>query len=138
MNIGDASRLSGVTAKMIRYYEAVGLIPVPLRGANDYRHYRPHDIHWLRFIRRARDLGFSLEQTRQLITLWQDHERSSAEVKRIATDHVAELNDKICQMAAMRETLVELAENCQGDHRPECPILRDLADDEMTATSRVS
>lgn len=138
MNIGDASRLSGVTAKMIRYYEEVGLIPVPLRGANDYRHYRLHDIHWLRFIRRARNLGFSLEQTRQLITLWQDHERSSAEVKRIATDHVAELNDKIRQMAAMRETLVELAENCQGDHRPDYPILRDLADGEMTATNHTS
>lgn len=138
MNIGDASRLSGVTAKMIRYYEEVGLIPAPLRKANDYRLYRPHDIHLLRFIRRARDLGFSLEQTRQLITLWQDHERSSAEVKRIATDHIAELNDKIRQMEAMRETLVELAEHCHGDHRPDCPILRDLADDEMAATNRVS
>ncbi|MFC3284946.1 Cu(I)-responsive transcriptional regulator [Litchfieldella rifensis] len=138
MNIGDASRLSGVTAKMIRYYEEVGLIPAPLRKANDYRHYRSHDIHLLRFIRRARDLGFTLEQTRQLITLWEDHERSSAEVKRIAIDHIAELNDKIRQLEAMRETLVELAENCHGDHRPECPILRDLADEKVVATNHAS
>lgn len=127
MNIGQAARASGVTAKMIRYYESIGLIPAAARTDNGYRVYSDTDVHTLRFIRRARDLGFSMEQVGRLVRLWQDRNRASAEVKRIALEHVAELDQKIAELRAMRETLDHLARYCHGDQRPDCPILEDLA-----------
>jgi MerR family transcriptional regulator, copper efflux regulator len=127
MNIGEAAAASGVSAKMIRYYEDIGLIPKARREANGYRLYGDADVHTLRFIRRARELGFSLEQTQRLVALWQDRSRSSAEVKRIAREHIEELDHKIEKLQAMRRSLHHLAECCKGDHRPNCPILDDLA-----------
>lgn len=127
MNIGEAARASGVNAKMIRYYESTGLVPVAQRSENGYRVYSEPDVHTLRFIKRARDLGFSVAQIEQLVQLWQDQDRSSAEVKRVALEHIRELQQKITELEAMKRTLVHLAEHCHGDHRPECPIIDDLA-----------
>lgn len=129
MSVGDAARASGVSAKMIRYYEEIGLLPPPARGSNGYRYFTPRDIHTLGFIRRARTLGFSTEQIRQLVDLWQDRERPSSEVKRIAQAHVDELDRKIDETRAMRDTLQHLAANCRGDERPDCPIIDELAGD---------
>jgi MerR family copper efflux transcriptional regulator len=126
MNIGQAAKVSGVNAKLIRYYESIGLIPEADRTASGYRVYTPHEVNILRFVRRARTLGFSIERIQQLVGLWRHRDRASAEVKRIALDHVAELEAKIAAMRAMSDTLQELADACQGDHRPDCPILRDL------------
>jgi MerR family transcriptional regulator, copper efflux regulator len=127
MNIGEAARASGVTAKMIRYYESIGLVPQARRSESGYRHYGESDVHVLRFVRRARDLGFSVEQIRELLRLWKDRSRASSEVKRIALGHVSELREKARRLEEMARTLVHLAEHCRGDHRPECPILEDLA-----------
>jgi MerR family copper efflux transcriptional regulator len=127
MNIGQASKASGVSAKMIRYYESIGLIPAAERTAAGYRVYTPSDISTLQFIRRARTLGFSIERIQLLVGLWHDKGRASAEVKNIALAHVGELRAKIAELMAMSDTLQELADNCNGDHRPDCPILRDLA-----------
>lgn len=127
MNIGKAAQASGVSAKMIRYYERIGLIPEAQRSANGYRVYADADIHTLRFIRRARDLGFSMSQIAQLVQLWHNQHRASAEVKQIALQHVGELDHKIEQLRTMRETLSHLAQHCQGNARPDCPILEDLA-----------
>ncbi len=127
MNIGQAARNSGVSAKMIRYYERIGLIPEARRTANGYRVYADADIHTLKFIRRARDLGFSIEQIDQLVQLWQNQQRASAEVKQIALQHVSALDHKIEQLRTIRETLSHLAQHCQGNARPDCPILEDLA-----------
>lgn len=127
MIIGDVARKSGVSAKMIRYYEQIGLIRSPGRTDSGYRVYSERDLHTLRFIRRARDLGFSVSQLQELLALWSDRDRASAEVKRIATDHIAELEQKIKELQEMREALMHLAKHCHGDHRPECPILEDLA-----------
>ena len=126
MNIGQASAASGVSAKMVRYYESIGLIPKADRTEAGYRVYTEGDVQTLRFIRRARDLGLSIERIKLLVGLWHNRERSSADVKRVATEHVAELEAKILELTAMRDTLQELADACHGDHRPECPILRDL------------
>jgi MerR family transcriptional regulator, copper efflux regulator len=126
MNIGEAAQASGVSAKAIRYYENAGLIPPASRTAGRYRVYTPADVLMLRFIKRARDLGFSIERTRQLIDLWQDKGRASADVKRLALAHVAEIEAKITELTAMRDTVQELADACEGDHRPDCPILHDL------------
>jgi len=126
-NIGEASALSGVSAKMIRHYESIGLIPPPARSFANYRLYRDADVHRLRFIRRARDLGFPMKQIETLLALWGDPQRSSAEVKRVALEHVGELSERIRQMQAMQRTLEHLAHCCQGDDRPDCPILDDLA-----------
>ena len=128
MNIGQAAAASGVSAKMIRYYESIGLIHAVVRTEAGYRVYSDADIHTLKFIRRARDLGFSVEQMTSLLALWQDRSRASADVKRIAQDHVAELERKMRQLAEMAETLRHLARNCQGDERPDCPILNDLSE----------
>jgi MerR family transcriptional regulator, copper efflux regulator len=127
MNIGQAAAASGVSAKMIRYYEEIGLIPKARRTANGYRVYSEADVHTLGFIRRARKLGFSVEQIERLVRLWQDKERASAEVKAIAEAHIAELEARIAELQAMSRTLAHLVHCCQGDERPDCPIIEDLA-----------
>ncbi len=126
MNIGDAAAASGVSAKMIRHYEAIGLVGAA-RSANGYRVYAPRDVAVLRFIRHARDLGFPLEDVRRLLGLWHDRARASAEVKRLALAHVAALESKAASLRAMADSLRHLAEHCHGDARPDCPILDDLA-----------
>ena len=126
MNIGQAARFSGVSAKMIRYYEQIGLIPKALRSDAGYRHYRSSDVHNLRFIRRSRDLGFSVEQISALLVLWNDRERASADVKEMALSHVGRLKAKIAELQAMAQTLEFLADHCHGDDRPDCPILEGL------------
>jgi Cu(I)-responsive transcriptional regulator len=127
MNIGQAATASGVTAKMIRYYESIGLIEPPTRTQAGYRVYRAEEIHELRFVKRARMLGFSIEEARQLLALWRDKSRASADVKRFAMRHVRDLEAKIEELRAMSRTLRHLARTCHGDDRPECPILADLA-----------
>jgi MerR family transcriptional regulator, copper efflux regulator len=131
MNIGQAAQASGVSAKMIRYYESIGLIPKTMRTEAGYRVYSDHDVHTLRFIRRARDLGFSVEQIADLVSLWQDRERASKDVKTIALEHVTVLERKIRELQEMASTLTHLATNCHGDTRPHCPILEELAADEV-------
>lgn len=127
MNIGEAARASGVSAKMIRHYESIGLIRASRRTLAGYRQYGERDVHLLRFIRRARDLGFALESIRQLVSLWDDPARASADVKRLADAHIADLDARIAALSEMRTTLVALAQACRGDHRPDCPILHGLA-----------
>ena len=126
MNIGQAAKASGVSAKMIRYYEEIGLIPPAGRTASGYRSYGDNDVHTLRFIRRARDLGFSVEGIQELLGLWRDRDRHSADVKRLAVEQAATLREKIRGLEAMVRTLESLADCCAGDDRPDCPILRDL------------
>ena len=133
MNIGMAARASGVSAKLIRYYEQIGLIAPADRTGGNYRIYDERDVHTLRFIKRARSLGFSLERIQVLLGLWQDRARASAEVKRVAMEHVGELDAKIREMESMRDALRHLAHACHGDHRPECPILEELAQGQPTA-----
>ncbi|SLN54313.1 Cu(I)-responsive transcriptional regulator [Oceanibacterium hippocampi] len=127
MNIGELARQSGVNAKTIRYYEEIGLIPAAHRGDNGYRRYRTQDLNRLQFVRRARGLGFSVEDVSALLALYNDRSRHSSDVRAIARRHVAEIDGKIRELVSMREMLNELIESCQGDHRPECPILQDLA-----------
>ena len=127
MNIGEASSATGVSAKMIRYYESIGLIRAPLRTESNYRVYSSDEVHTLRFVKRARTLGFSVEETATLLGLWQDKDRASAEVKDIATGHIAALETKIVELQSMVKTLKHLAHCCGGDNRPDCPILDDLA-----------
>ncbi|PVE25695.1 Cu(I)-responsive transcriptional regulator [Microvirga sp. KLBC 81] len=131
MNIGQAASSSGVSAKMIRYYESIGLIPKTVRTESGYRVYSDHDVHTLRFIRRARDLGFSVEQIADLVSLWQDRERASKDVKAIALGHVHVLERKIRELQEMALTLKHLADHCGGDSRPHCPILEELAGDDF-------
>lgn len=126
MNIGQASSASGVSAKMIRYYETIDLIPRSARRESGYRDYGPSDVHRLAFIRRARDLGFSIDQIRDLLRLWSDGHRSSAEVKAIALEHVAELKQRARHLNEMAEALRHLASACEGNSRPECPIIKGL------------
>ena len=125
-NIGEAAAASGVSAKMIRHYESIGVIPPADRTFANYRIYSQQDVHTLQFVRRARALGFSMKQIQTLIGLWQQ-QRPSKDVKRLALEHVHELEVKIREMEAMKRTLETLAEHCHGDSRPECPILDDLA-----------
>ncbi len=127
MNISAASKASGVSAKMIRHYEALGLVPGVRRSDAGYRQYDETTVHQLRFIRRARDLGFDTKEIGALLQLWRNKRRSSAEVKRIASKHVAALDERIAALQAMQRTLSHLAQHCHGDDRPECPILDDLA-----------
>jgi len=126
-NISQAAKASGVSAKMIRHYEASGLLPEVGRTVAGYRLYRETNVHVLRFVRRARDLGFSLKEIETLLGLWSNRRRASADVKRLAQRHIADLDAKIAEMQAMRASLVMLATHCHGDGRPECPILDDLA-----------
>lgn len=138
MNIGQAATVSGVTTKLIRYYEQIGLIPQAGRTASGYRVYTDEEVRTLQFIKRARTLGFSIERIQHLVGLWQDKSRASAEVKQIATEHIWDLDVKIAEMTAMKRTLEELAQACHGDDRPSCPILRDLEKplDEKTASKK--
>ncbi len=129
VNIGQAAKLSGVSAKMIRHYEEVGLIPAASRTDSGYRQYNEVDVHSLNFIRHARDLGFSIAQIGELVGLWQNRRRSSSRVKALALAHVAELERKVASLQAMKDTLQHLATSCHGDDRPECPILDRLAGD---------
>jgi Cu(I)-responsive transcriptional regulator len=128
MNIGEAAKASGVSAKMIRYYEQIGLIPKAIRSGAGYRSYGDSDVHSLRFIRRARDLGFPVEQIAELLALWRDRSRASAKVKSVALKHIAELKARIADLQAMSQTLEHLVAHCHGDDRPDCPIIQDLAD----------
>lgn len=136
MNIGDAARASGVSAKMIRHYESLGLVVAPTRSDAGYRVYADRDVHVLRFIRHSRDLGFSLEQIRALLGLWQDRARPSREVRALAQAHLAELEAKLAELQAMKATLAHLVQCCHGDDRPDCPILDTLAAPTAAATGR--
>jgi MerR family transcriptional regulator, copper efflux regulator len=127
MNIGQASKESGVSERMIRHYEKIGLIPAPPRRGAGYRDYGERDLHRLRFIANARDLGFPIEDIRTLLGLWSDTGRTSAEVKRIALARAEELQRKAQALTALHRTLVDLAEQCHGDERPDCPIITELA-----------
>jgi Cu(I)-responsive transcriptional regulator len=130
MNIGQAARASGVSAKMIRYYEQIGLIRPAVRTDSNYRSFAERDVNELRFVSRARSLGFSVEDIAHLLSLWRDGQRPSREVKAIADAHVRELETRIAQMQAMADTLRHLSNCCAGDDRPDCPILADLAGEE--------
>lgn len=127
MNIGQAASASGVTPKMIRYYESIGLISPAHRTDAGYRQYTQIDVQTLRFIKRSRDLGFSLDRIKTLIGLWEDKDRKSADVKKLARQYIAELDEDILKLQSIRDQLEHLAKCCQGDNRPDCPILTDLA-----------
>lgn len=127
MNIGQAARSSGLSTKMIRYYESIGLLKPAVRSDSGYRLYQQDDLHTLAFIKRSRDLGFSLEEVAKLLTLWQDRQRASADVKALAMQHIEALNKRIEELVSLRDTLSDLAAHCQGNDRPDCPILKDLA-----------
>lgn len=128
MNIGQVSKSTGVSQRMIRHYEGIGLMPPPDRRDNGYRDYPPGSIERLRFIANARDLGFSVDEIGALLDLWDDRQRASGEVKAIALEHAEELGRKAAALAAMRRTLLDLVEGCSGDERPDCPILAGLAE----------
>jgi Cu(I)-responsive transcriptional regulator len=133
LNIGDAAAASGVSAKMIRHYESVGLLPKAKRSYSGYRMYSPTDVHSLRFVRKSRDLGFSIREIAELLSLWHNRRRSSRLVKELATKHVAELERKISELEQMKRALLTLAERCAGDDRPHCPILEGLAGETRAA-----
>jgi Cu(I)-responsive transcriptional regulator len=126
-NIGEAAALSGVSAKMLRHYESLGLLPKVARTEAGYRQYGHDEVHTLRFIRRARDLGFGIPEIKLLLDLWQNRRRASSNVKRIALEHVTDLDRRIAELQAMKRTLEALAHSCHGDQRADCPILDDLA-----------
>ncbi|MES2385427.1 MAG: Cu(I)-responsive transcriptional regulator [Pseudomonadota bacterium] len=127
MNIGEAARQSGVSAKMVRHYESLGLLPQVHRTDSGYRQYSDAEVHTLRFIKRGRDLGFSMAEIAELVSLWNNRRRASASVRRIAQKHADDLTRRIAEMQAMQQTLTHLVHGCQGNERPECPILDDLA-----------
>ena len=137
MNIGAAARASGVPAKTIRYYEEIGLIEAAARSGGNYRVYGDHEVQTLRFIQRARSLGFSVGEVAELIALWRDRSRSSRQVKALASKHLRDIDGKIAALKSMRDTLDELIERCHGDARPDCPILADLAGYEEAPVSRI-
>lgn len=127
MNIGDVARETGISAKTIRYYESIGLTPSPDRRDNGYRDYCANDVATLKFVQRARGLGFTLEEVRALLALWRDQDRASADVKRMALDHIESIEARIAELETMKRTLHDLTKRCHGDDRPDCPILEDLA-----------
>ena len=135
MKIGQASAACGVSERMIRHYEKIGLMPKAARRDSGYRDYDERDVHILRFIGRARDLGFPIEEIRTLLALWQDRSRASADVKALALARAAELRDKERALQSMRRSLEQLARGCHGDSRPDCPILDDLAADPAGTSS---
>ena len=126
MNIGEVAKMADLPIKTIRYYEEIGFIQ-PKRSANGYRSFRESDVHKLAFLGRARSLGFSIEDCRALLQLYENDTRASADVKRVARDHLTAIEDKIAQLRSMRDTLTHLIRECAGDNRPDCPILKDLA-----------
>jgi Cu(I)-responsive transcriptional regulator len=136
MNIGETARASGVAAKTIRYYEEIGLVRAAKRAPNGYRRYDEHDVQRLRFVQRARSLGFSIDDVRSLLALWGNRRRASADVKRLAMRHVAEVDRRVAELQGMRATLMHLVERCHGDDRPHCPILDELAGAGEKATSQ--
>jgi MerR family copper efflux transcriptional regulator len=127
MNIGAAAKASGLSAKMIRYYESINLFQAAGRSANGYRHYSANDLQQLCFIQRARQLGFTLDEVGKLLALWQNRQRASSDVKALATEHINQLNQKISQLVSLRNSVQELLHHCHGDQRPDCPILQELA-----------
>lgn len=127
MNIGNAARRTGVPAKTIRYYESIGLMPPAPRAENGYRDYGNRELETLKFIHRARNLGFPLKDVRDLLALWHDKHRASADVKRVALKHISDIGTRIAELETIRDTLVDLTERCHGDAMPDCPILEDLA-----------
>ncbi len=136
MNIGAAAQASGVSAKMIRHYESIGLFAAPTRSESGYRIYGEREVHLLRFIRHSRDLGFSLAQIRALLGLWQDRDRPSREVRALAQEHLAEVDIKLAELQAVKETLQQLVQSCHGDERPDCPILDTLEAGSEALTKR--
>lgn len=126
MNIGEVSKISGVSAKLVRHYESIGLIPKATRTSSGYRVYGENDAHSLIFIKRARNLGFSLPEIKKLLGLWRNKSRASAQVKSLALSHVKEMRSKIGELQSMCDILSDLAKHCHGDHRPDCPILENL------------
>jgi MerR family gold-responsive transcriptional activator of gol and ges genes len=128
MNIGSLSKSSGVNAKLIRHYESIGLIPRASRSPSGYRVYSENDVQFLRFVKRARSLGFSMKEIKKLLGLWRNKSRASKEVKAMALSHIKELEAKIAEMREMAENLKSLAKSCHGDSLPDCPILNDLAE----------
>ncbi len=127
MKIGELATRSGVRAKTIRYYESIGVLPEPARAANGYRYYDERSVNELRFVHRARDLGFPMDEVRTLLALWRDSGRQSREVKRLVQRHLVDVEAKIAALESIRATLRHLAESCHGDERPDCPIIQDLA-----------
>lgn len=138
MNIGEAAARSGVSAKMVRHYEAIGLLPRVERTGAGYRQYGMPEVHTLRFVRRARELGFSTAEIGTLLKLWQNRRRASADVKRVAQAHLADLDRRIAEMTDMRRTLEHLIQGCQGNERPDCPILDGLAEPPRAVSARAS
>jgi Cu(I)-responsive transcriptional regulator len=136
VNIGEAAKQSGVSAKMVRHYESLGLLGAVARTDSGYRLYSAVDVHTLRFIKRCRDLGFSMAEIGELVGLWQNKRRASANVKKIAQKHMDELSERIAAMQAMQRTLSTLLDCCHGDDRPDCPILDDLAGKENLLSNK--
>lgn len=126
MNIGEASKISGVNAKLIRHYESIGIIPKASRSESGYRTYSETDVHILSFVKRSRTLGFSMKEIKKLVSLWRNKSRSSSDVKNLALNHIQEMEQKISELQEMVKTLKHLAKNCHGDSRPDCPILIEL------------
>ena len=137
MNIGQASEASGISAKMIRYYESIELVPIALRTGGGYRHYDVAAVHRLRFIRRARDLGFSFEQVRELLKLWSDQKRSNADVRTVAETHIVDLENRAEQLQEMIKTLKHLVRACSGNRHPNCPIIEELETGAPKAAERM-
>ncbi|NUN06895.1 MAG: Cu(I)-responsive transcriptional regulator [Bdellovibrio sp.] len=127
MNIGQAAKISGVNAKLIRHYESIGIIPKASRSEAGYRTYSEADVHILSFVKRSRNMGFSMKEIKKLVSLWRNKTRASSEVKTLALKHIEEMEKKIQELQEMVKTLRHLSKNCHGDHRPDCPILNDLA-----------
>lgn len=127
MNIGQAAKISGVNAKLIRHYESIGIIPKASRSDAGYRTYSEADVHILSFVRRSRTLGFSMKDIKKLVSLWRNKTRASSEVKNLVTKHIDEMENKILELQVLVKTLKHLSKTCHGDHRPDCPILNDMA-----------